>query len=93
MKVLVTGAKGFVGRNLCLELGNIRDGKARCYGAVEIDEVFEYDITSQPPLSDEESGSPDHPIAAMLSELYNDVVCRMKNILEAVVSFLAFLSV
>ncbi|MBQ9474845.1 MAG: NAD-dependent epimerase/dehydratase family protein [Bacteroidales bacterium] len=48
MKVLVTGAKGFVGRNLCLELGNIRDGKARCYGAVEIDEVFEYDLDSTP---------------------------------------------
>ena len=32
MKILVTGAKGFVGRNLCAQLGNIRDGKARCYG-------------------------------------------------------------
>ena len=32
MKILVTGAKGFVGRNLCAQLKNIRDGKARCYG-------------------------------------------------------------
>ena len=32
MKVLVTGAKGFVGRNLCAQLKNIRDGKARYYG-------------------------------------------------------------
>jgi len=46
MKILVTGAKGFVGRNLCLELKNIRDGKARCWGDVSVDEVFEYDIDS-----------------------------------------------
>lgn len=32
MKILVTGAKGFVGRNLCAQLKNIRDGKARSYG-------------------------------------------------------------
>ena len=43
MKVLVTGAKGFVGKNLCEELKNIRDGKDRTRG-VCIDEVFEYDI-------------------------------------------------
>lgn len=46
MKVLVTGAKGFVGRNLCAELKNIRDGKARCYGDLAVDEVMEYDIDS-----------------------------------------------
>ena len=46
MKILVTGAKGFVGRNLCLELKNIKDGKARCWGDVAIDEVYEYDIDS-----------------------------------------------
>ena len=45
MKILVTGAKGFVGRNLCAQLKNIRDGKARNYG-VPVDEVFEYDIDS-----------------------------------------------
>ena len=32
MKILVTGAKGFVGKNLCAQLNNIKDGKARCYG-------------------------------------------------------------
>ncbi len=47
MKILVTGAKGFVGRNLCAQLNNIRDGKARNY-PVKIDEVFEYDIDSTP---------------------------------------------
>ena len=44
MKILVTGAKGFVGRNLCLELNNISEGKARCYGNLQIEEVFEYDL-------------------------------------------------
>lgn len=45
MKILVTGAKGFVGKNLCAQLNNIKDGKARNY-PVQIDEVFEYDIDS-----------------------------------------------
>ena len=48
MKVLVTGAKGFVGKNLCAELNNIKDGKARCYGDLKIDAVYEYDIDSKP---------------------------------------------
>lgn len=48
MKILVTGAKGFVGRNLCAQLKNIRDGKAKNYGAIVIDEVLEYDIDSTP---------------------------------------------
>lgn len=47
MKILVTGAKGFVGKNLCAQLNNIKDGKARNY-PVDIDEVFEYDINSTP---------------------------------------------
>ena len=47
MKILVTGAKGFVGRNLCAQLKNIRDAKARNYG-VPIDEVYEYDLDSTP---------------------------------------------
>ena len=46
MKILVTGAKGFVGKNLCAQLKNIRDGKAKCYGDVVVEEVFEYDIDS-----------------------------------------------
>lgn len=48
MKILVTGARGFVGRNLCAELGNIRDGKARCYGDLKVEAVYEYDIDSTP---------------------------------------------
>lgn len=46
MKILVTGAKGFVGKNLCAQLNNIKEGKARCYGDLIVDEVFEYDIDS-----------------------------------------------
>lgn len=45
MKILVTGARGFVGRNLCAQLKNIKDGKARNYG-VTITDVFEYDLDS-----------------------------------------------
>lgn len=45
MKILVTGAKGFVGKNLCAQLKNIRDGKARNYG-VSVSEVYEYDLDS-----------------------------------------------
>lgn len=47
MKILVTGAKGFVGRNLCAQLNNIKEGKARNY-PVKIEEVFEYDLDSTP---------------------------------------------
>lgn len=53
MKILVTGAKGFVGKNLCAELNNIKEGKARCYGNLTIDEVLEYDIDTDPKLIDE----------------------------------------
>ena len=48
MKILVTGAKGFVGKNLCEALKNIRDGKDRTRPALRIEEVFEYDIDSSP---------------------------------------------
>lgn len=44
MKILVTGANGFVGKNLCAQLTNIKEGKARCYGDFAIEEVFRYDI-------------------------------------------------
>lgn len=47
MKVFVTGAGGFVGKNLCAQLKNIRDGKAKGYD-LDIEEVMEYDINSKP---------------------------------------------
>ena len=49
MKILVTGARGFVGRNLVSQLHNIRDGKARNYGiAGEELTIYEYDMDSDP---------------------------------------------
>lgn len=48
MKILVTGAKGFVGRNLCENLKNIRDGKNHTRPALTIEEVFEYDLDTPP---------------------------------------------
>lgn len=46
MKILVTGAKGFVGRNLCAALYNIRDGKDKTYPGLSVSEIYEYDIDS-----------------------------------------------
>ena len=44
MKILVTGAKGFVGKNLCAQLNNVKGGKAKCYGDLVVDAVYEYDL-------------------------------------------------
>ena len=46
MKILITGAKGFVGKNLCANLKNIKDGKDKTRPNLLIDEIFEYDIDS-----------------------------------------------
>ena len=46
MKILVTGAKGFVGKNLCASLKNLKDGKDKTRPALSIEEIFEYDIDS-----------------------------------------------
>lgn len=46
MKVLVTGAKGFVGKNLVCALNNLKDGKDKTRPNIKIDEVYEYDIDS-----------------------------------------------
>ena len=53
MNILVTGAKGFVGKNLCANLKNIRDGKDRTRPNIKIDNIFEYDIDTDPALLDE----------------------------------------
>ena len=53
MKVLVTGAAGFVGRNLVENLKNIRDGKNRTRSAINIEEIYEYDLDSTPEELDE----------------------------------------
>ncbi len=48
MNILVTGAKGFVGKNLCAALHNLKDGKDKTRPALTIDAVYEYDIDSNP---------------------------------------------
>ncbi len=52
MNILVTGAKGFVGKNLCVSLTSIRDGKDRTRPSISIDEIYEYDIDTEPALLD-----------------------------------------
>ncbi|MBQ5601348.1 MAG: NAD-dependent epimerase/dehydratase family protein [Clostridia bacterium] len=52
MNILVTGAKGFVGKNLCVNLKNIRDGKDTTRPNIVVDEIYEYDIDSNPELLD-----------------------------------------
>ncbi len=46
MKILITGAKGFVGRNLVESLKNIKDGKDKRYSHLNIETIYEYDIDS-----------------------------------------------
>ena len=50
MKILVTGAKGFAGRNLVENLKNIRDGKNKTRPNIQIDEIFEFDIDTDKSL-------------------------------------------
>ncbi|MBE6884108.1 MAG: SDR family oxidoreductase [Ruminococcaceae bacterium] len=53
MNILVTGSRGFVGKNLCAALKNIREGKDRTRPNINIDEIFEYDIDTDPAFLDE----------------------------------------
>jgi len=53
MRILVTGAKGFVGRNLCANLRNIQEGKDRRFPELKIEAVFEYDLDSTPEQLDQ----------------------------------------
>ena len=48
MRILGTGAKGFIGKNLCAQLNNIKEGKAKYYGDLVVDEIHEYDLDSTP---------------------------------------------
>ena len=50
MKVLITGAAGFVGKNLSEALKNIRDGKDRTHPALNIELLYLYDVDSDPAL-------------------------------------------
>ena len=48
MKILVTGAKGFVGKNLCWALKNIQAGKDKTHPGLTVEAVYEYDLDSTP---------------------------------------------
>ena len=48
MKILVTGAKGFVGKNLCWALKNIQAGKDKSHPGLNVEAVYEYDLDSTP---------------------------------------------
>ncbi len=50
MNILVTGAKGFVGKNLVANLRNIAEGKNRTRPGLHIEEIFEYDLDTDPAL-------------------------------------------
>lgn len=52
MNILITGSAGFVGRNLCAALQNIRDGKDHTKPRLNINEIFAYDIDTDPALLD-----------------------------------------
>lgn len=58
MKILVTGAGGFVGKNFCEALKNIRDGKDKTRN-IRVDEIFEYDIDTPKELLREYSKKAD----------------------------------
>lgn len=53
MNILVTGAKGFVGKNLCCALKNLRDGKDKTRPSLKIDKIYEYDLNTEVSLLDE----------------------------------------
>ena len=53
MNILVTGAKGFVGKNLVANLKNIQENKNRTRPNLIIDKIFEYDIDTEPALLEE----------------------------------------
>ena len=53
MRILVTGANGFVGKNLCWALKNIQTGKDKTRPGLSIEEVYEYDLDSTSEQLDE----------------------------------------
>ena len=59
MRILVTGAAGFVGRNLVENLKTIRDGKNRTRPSISIEDIYEYDMASTPEELDEYCGKAD----------------------------------
>mgnify|MGYP000138868764 FL=1 len=53
MNILITGSAGFVGKNLCYALKNIKEGKDKTRPNLRIDEIYEYDVDTEPELLEE----------------------------------------
>lgn len=53
MNILITGAKGFIGKNLVAELKNIKEGKAKGYNLPQDITLYEYDMDTDPALLDD----------------------------------------
>lgn len=52
MNILVTGAKGFVGKNLCTTLRTLQDGRNGTHPELTVNEIYEYDLDTEPTLLD-----------------------------------------
>ena len=50
MNILVTGAQGFIGKNLCVSLQNIKDGKDMSHQDLTIGDIYQYDVQTEPAL-------------------------------------------
>lgn len=72
MNILVTGAKGFVGKNLCSQLDNIATNKARWYKVPEITNIFYYDVDSDPAVLDEYCQKADYVFNLAGTDIAND---------------------
>ena len=53
MKILITGAAGFVGKNLAAALESVRDGKDKTHPALSVEEIYLYDVDSPASLLEE----------------------------------------
>lgn len=91
MKILVTGAKGFVGRNLCENLKNIKDGKNRCYPELKIDEIYEVDVDTSDEILEDYCKSSDfvfHLAGVNRPQNNDEFTAGNVNALEKVLGFL-----
>ena len=74
MNILITGAAGFVGKNLVAALQNIRDGKDRTHPGLEIGQLFLYDIDSPAEVLEEGCRKADLCAAWAISGLFCSLV-------------------
>lgn len=53
MNILVTGAQGFIGKNLCVSLQNIKEGKDKTHPELNIEDIYQYDVQTNSALLSE----------------------------------------